>query len=843
MAKENINIEPLTYISLFSCAGVGCYGYKQEGFSCVATVELNARRLAVQKHNAKCRYNTGYICGDMASQDTKDKVFAELERWKKNEHLKKLDVLVATPPCQGISVQNHKKKDEINRNSLVVESVEMVDKIRPKVFVFENVMAFEKTLCIKKDERTMPIGEYIREALGENYVISSRILNFMNYGANSSRTRTLVIGVDKAYKESITPYDLFPKYCKEKTLREVVGNFPALEWGEINTEDFYHAFRTYDERMRPWIHDLKEGESAFDNADPIKRPHKLVEGEVVENIRKNRDKYTRQKWDRFIQCVHTRNDQLAAQNTVHPVEDRVFSIRELMTMMNVPKEFKWVDKPLEELNALTEEQKRKVYKDNETNIRQCLGEAVPTVIMQQIAHNIKTLFSRKQVGAGEINKIIAANNLEVRENLLTFIQTNPEGLDLPTLQRITELCNAKRVENAAFYTNKYLVNDTMDKLPDFSQETVRIIEPSGGAGGFVPFLIRKYAYVPHVILDIVDIDPDSIANLRALLQYMDIPENFTINLICSDFLFYEPNYRYDLAVGNPPFSKLKSKAKDIAFWFFRNANQETNDLAEMFLEKCMHISDCVALILNKNILSAEEFFPTHNLLRKVRIDSISDFGRHGFTGVSIETICMIIYPKQKPADTTIYNMKFNKIYHQKQSYITDKKYPYFILYRDEDFDRVADKLQFNVFTVVRDRQITKGNTIKEEGASRLWVIKGRNIDADARGISHIADYDTYIEEGVAKELNIYKYVNDPSVYLTPNMTYNTRVIENVPNTIADGSVAILIPKQKGMKLTDEQMAYFASPEYRKFYITARNLSTQSINVDKCSVYFYGILRQ
>ena len=204
---------------------------------------------------------------------------------------------------------------------------------------------------------------------------------------------------------------------------------------------------------------------------------------------------------------------------------------------------------------------------------------------------------------------------------------------------------------------------------------------------------------------------------------------------------------------------------------------------------------------------------------------------------------MIIYPKQKPADTTIYNMKFNKIYHQKQSYITDKKYPYFILYRDEDFDRVADKLQFNVFTVVRDRQITKGNTIKEKGASRLWVIKGRNIDADARGISHIADYDTYIEEGVAKELNIYKYVNDPSVYLTPNMTYNTRVIENVPNTIADGSVAILIPKQKGMKLTDEQMAYFASPEYRKFYITARNLSTQSINVDKCSVYFYGILRQ
>lgn len=30
----------LTYISLFSSAGVGCYGFKQEGFECVATNEI-----------------------------------------------------------------------------------------------------------------------------------------------------------------------------------------------------------------------------------------------------------------------------------------------------------------------------------------------------------------------------------------------------------------------------------------------------------------------------------------------------------------------------------------------------------------------------------------------------------------------------------------------------------------------------------------------------------------------------------------------------------------------------------------------------------------------------------
>ena len=35
----------LTYISLFSCAGVGCFGFKKAGFECIATNELIERRI------------------------------------------------------------------------------------------------------------------------------------------------------------------------------------------------------------------------------------------------------------------------------------------------------------------------------------------------------------------------------------------------------------------------------------------------------------------------------------------------------------------------------------------------------------------------------------------------------------------------------------------------------------------------------------------------------------------------------------------------------------------------------------------------------------------------------
>lgn len=651
-----------------------------------------------------------------------------------------------------------------------------------------------------------------------------------------------MIGVDKAYRNNITPYDLYPEFRPEKTLREVIYDFPRLEWGEIYVDDFYHAFRTYKSEMREWIHDLKEGESAFDNDSPEKRPHRVVNGQIVENIRKNRDKYTRQPWDRFIQCVHTRNDQLAAQNTIHPEQDRVYSIRELMAMMTIPDDFRWVDMSLEELNALSNEEKLDVYKSHEMNIRQCLGEAVPTEIMRQLAAAIRNKLAQKRCESIEINRIIADYHLDNRENLRAFLRDNPMELDVASLMRITELCNARREKNAAFYTNKFIVNEIMGSLPTFSKDEIRILEPSVGAGSFIPFLFRRYENVPHVILDVVDIDPDSIETFDIMLEKLDIPQNFTINRICQDFLTYRTIHRYDLAVGNPPFSKLKERTPEIELSLASNANHVTNNLSEMFLEKCIRCSDCVALVLNKTLLSTEEFEDTRNLLRQMRIETIIDFGRYGFTGVSIETMCLIVYPKMKPSETSVYSMKFNRKSVREQSYLTDKRFPYFIIYRDEDFDVVADKLIFNVFSVFRDRQITKSITSSERVGPSLWVIKAKNIDDDGQGITHIPGYDVYLPEEIAVTLSAYQYVDDSSVYLTPNMTYNPRVIENLPGIIPDGSVAVLIPK-KPLRLTKRQRAYFSTEEYRRFYGIARNLSTQSINVDKTSVFFYGVLKE
>ncbi|SCB95216.1 MULTISPECIES: DNA cytosine methyltransferase [Snodgrassella] len=376
-----------TYISLFSSAGVGCYGFKLNDYECIATNELIERRINIQKINKKCRFDSGYINGDIKQDETKQRIYQEVQRWQKLGN-DRVDVVIATPPCQGMSVANHKKKEnEIERNSLVVESVNMIKHIRPCFFILENVQAFWKTGCMNNQGEVVAIGDLILAELATNYQVEHRIINFKNYGSNSSRTRTLVIGVDKNLL--LSPSQFFPDERDEVTLEQVIGNMKSLDWGEYDNNDFYHSFRVYPEHMRAWITDIKQGQSAFDNVELSKRPHKIVNGKIILNKSKNGDKYTRQLYDKVAPCIHTRNDQLASQNTVHPIDDRVFSIRELMKLMTIPDQFKWIDISLETLNNLPLVEKQKISKKNEMNIRQSIGEAVPTAIFKTVAEKIK----------------------------------------------------------------------------------------------------------------------------------------------------------------------------------------------------------------------------------------------------------------------------------------------------------------------------------------------------------------------------------------------------------------------------------------------------------------------
>lgn len=827
----------LTYVSLFSSAGVGCYGFKQENYKCILTNELLERRIAVQRANHKCEYETGYIAGDITSEEVHQRVYEEIEKWRKMGN-DRVDVVIATPPCQGMSIMNQKKNaGDYDRNSLVVQSIKMIQRIKPRFFIFENVPRFMNTLCEAPDGTPKAISQVIFEELSEMYSYVAQVINFRYYGSNSSRERTLVIGVHKSLANFCSPIDLLPKFRKDRTIRQVIGNMPTLEWGAFDPDDFYHQFRTYEEYMRPMVHHTKPGKSAFDN-EPEFLPFHYKNGVKVLNVKKSNSKYTRRLWDEVCPTIHTRNDLLASQNTIHPSEDRVYSIRELMMLMSIPAEFRWMDMGLEELNALSYEEKKAILKREESNIRQSIGEAVPTEVFREIAANIKTLLAMRNLNDPDIERIIDELGLKT-SGLADYIRSQTD-LSIGTLARMAELANAQRTKDEAYFTSKSLLNRVFMELPDIDKDVVTVIEPSVGAGNFLPYIVKRYEHKKAIYIDVFDINGYMIEALKAIVEKYNFPDNVHISYHVADTLSHRCEQKYDLCIGNPPF-KNATAADGLKIYWSESVSQHTRNMAAFFLEYGLRNSDYVAMIAPKVILNAPEFEDLRNLVKQYGIDAIIDFNVRGFKGVQIETICLFINKKRDSKVTKVISVREKFTIYQHKDYIISPELPYWIIYRNADFDRVFDKMDFGLFTVFRDRHLSKRNTSFSKKPGDIRVLKSRNISDDGTEIYEIDGYDSFISESEAKKLAVYEYIDKENIYITPNMTYFPRVCKKPLGIIMDGSVAILIPKND-VCLTAADMLYFSTEEFRKFYVIARNLQTRSINIDAISVFWFGKLK-
>lgn len=794
----------LTYVSLFSSAGVGCYGFKTEGFDCVATNELIKRRLEIQKLNKKCKYETGYICGDITNKSIKKLIFNEIKRWKINDGVDKIDVLMATPPCQGMSTANYKKNNEIVRNSLVVEAIHMIKKIMPRIFIFENVKTFLKIMCIDENEQHssqhLTIGSCIQTNLGDKYNIFSREINFMDYGVPSSRPRTIVIGTLKT-ERNFSPLNIFPLSQPRISLRQAIGNLPSLRYGSCDKNDFYHSFRTYPKYMRKWIHNLKPGESAFKNSTN-NLPYKMVNG--VKQILKSGfmgNKFRRMFWDKPAPCITTRNDQLASQSTIHPSDDRVLSIRELMKVMAIPNSFKWVDV----------ENKTNID-GNETLIRQSIGEAVPTKIIQSIAHNIKEML--------EFDNFVKLFKKEKKIDVSTV-----DGDNFYIQSFIYEQENNLKKKTGSFFTPQIVVFNSL-KNYKCTKKNINILEPSVGMGAFLPQIFRLVDNADEINFDLIDISKKVLQKLKTCIKAFNLHPKFRFNFIKSDFLEYKNKSKYDLIISNPPYFKLNpiqsKKYKKIFNFNFSN-------IYLLFMQKFLNLSDEIICVVPKTFLMTTESDKTRKEYElNLRLQSIVDYGVNLFNDVFIEIISMH-FTKKQISHTHIANIqsnferdvKFDYIYHDKM----------WLIYRDAWFDKYIKKLNIGIFDYYRDRQITNKYLFKVK--KKIWVIRSRNLLDDGKFV-HIKGYDRYLDS--LSKFKISNFLNKKCIVF-PNFTYNTRASVLPNDCIVNGSFCILIPK---IKISKSKLKIFVTKSFRKYYSIVKNLSKFTLNVDNNSIYYIGI---
>lgn len=100
------------------------------------------------------------------------------------------DVIIGGPPCQGFSGIGKRDPND-NRSSLVYSYLVVVNKIQPKIFLFENVIGIKSS---KASDGSNVIDNLKKAFEDIGYYINIHTLNATDYGVPQKRKRFFIIG-------------------------------------------------------------------------------------------------------------------------------------------------------------------------------------------------------------------------------------------------------------------------------------------------------------------------------------------------------------------------------------------------------------------------------------------------------------------------------------------------------------------------------------------------------------------------------------------------------------------------------------------------------------------------
>jgi len=246
-----MNEKQFTFIDLFAGTGGLSEGFIQTGAKPIAFIENDADACSTirtrqafhyLKENGKLRYYWQYlrkainrdklykftpdailesvICEDIAPET----ISSLIERINLKEE--KLDILLGGPPCQSYSHAGKSRREKIKddpRNWLYKSYARFLKELRPKVFVFENVMGF----------RTAGDSTYYenfkRIVSRAGYKVDSTVLCAADFSVLQNRKRLIIIGWRKDIDFN---YPVFKKEKNGYLVGELFEDLPAIKAGE-----------------------------------------------------------------------------------------------------------------------------------------------------------------------------------------------------------------------------------------------------------------------------------------------------------------------------------------------------------------------------------------------------------------------------------------------------------------------------------------------------------------------------------------------------------------------------------------------------------------------------------
>lgn len=342
--KTNLNA-----IDLFCGCGGLSYGFEKAGYNILLGIDNDAKALETFELNHK---GSKSICGDI-TEITYEKDIKPLIGNKT------IDVIIGGPPCQGMSLSGPRKFDD-PRNKLYLTYIRLVEEIKPKAFVIENVPGLVGLF-----------GGQIKDSIIQKftdlgYEIQYKILCAADYGVPQNRKRVVFVGMKKGHYE-------YPK-ANPRTVScsMALSDLPILEdeLGSENAQYLTDAQNDYQKLMRKNSNAVRN-HIAANHSEKVKKIISLVPDggnykDLPEEYRNSRNFHV--AWTRFASDKPAPTIDTGHRHHFHYKYNRVPTVRECARLQSFPDDF--------------------IFLGNKTQQFRQVGNAVPPLMAQCIADQL-----------------------------------------------------------------------------------------------------------------------------------------------------------------------------------------------------------------------------------------------------------------------------------------------------------------------------------------------------------------------------------------------------------------------------------------------------------------------
>ena len=278
-----------------------------------------------------------------------------------------VDLLAGGPPCQGFSLAGRRRNSD-KRNKLVLSYIKMVDAIRPKCLLLENVKGFTIPFKVNGEEKLYS-SLVVDELRKRHYDVQFKLLDFSQCGVPQKRTRFILIGVSRALQNQGVRASQFFDLLERKRSRFLQGKHLPEEgvsvrsaisdlrqkYGEHDSTEFKRfKFGEYGPATTPYQRLMREDVERGAQPDSHRFAHhtkdirERFQSAIDEKLSpsKYREKFglSKSSTKRLIPRSPTPTLTTLPDDYIHYCEPRILTVREYARIQSFPDDYEFKGK-------------------------------------------------------------------------------------------------------------------------------------------------------------------------------------------------------------------------------------------------------------------------------------------------------------------------------------------------------------------------------------------------------------------------------------------------------------------------------------------------------------------